>query len=108
MKGAGVPSYNSTVQYHEEMADTWANVTDAGFQEMAKRFKATKATANSAFILTKVDDGVALVKVDKDSGQTLNEIVIQDKDPMYEVDDIEGFMYFKDKGNNISAFNLNK
>ncbi|WP_242118433.1 PQQ-like beta-propeller repeat protein [Aestuariivivens sediminicola] len=108
MKGAGVPSYNSTVQYHEEMADTWANVTDAGFQEMAKRFKATKATANSAFILTKVDDGVALVKVDKDSGQTLNEIVIHDKDPMYEVDDIEGFMYFKDKGNNISAFNLNK
>ena len=108
MKGAGVPSYNSTVQYHEQQAESWAQVADAGFQEMAKRFKATKATANSAFILTKVDDGVALVKVDKDSGQTLNEIVIQDKDPMYEVDDIEGFLYFKDKGNNISAYNLNK
>ena len=107
MKGAGVPSYNSTVQYHEQQAESWANVADAGFQEMAKRFKATKATANSAFILTKVDDGVALVKVDKDSGQTLNEIVIKDKDPMYEVDDIAGFLYYKDKGNNISAFDLN-
>ncbi|WP_370479996.1 hypothetical protein [Tamlana flava] len=108
MKGAGVPSYNSSVQYHEQQAESWANVADAGFQEMAKRFKATKATANSAFILTKVDDGVALVKVDKDSGKTLNEIVIKDKDPMYEVDDIAGFLYFKDKGNNISAFDLNK
>ena len=27
-----------------------------------------------------LDDGVSLVKVDKDSGQTLNEIVIHDKD----------------------------
>ena len=75
---------------------------------MMKRFKATKATANSAFILTKVDGGVALVKVSKDSGETINEIVIEDKDPMYEVDDVEGFLYFKDKSNNISAYNLNK
>ncbi|MFL1013133.1 hypothetical protein [Flavisericum labens] len=107
MKGAGVPSYNSTVQYHEQQAESWANVTDAGFQEMAKRFKATKATANSAFILTKVDEGVALIKVDKDSGETLSEVVINDKNPMYEVDDIAGFLYYKDKGNNISAFDLN-
>jgi len=83
-------------------------ITDAAFQEMTKRFKATKATENSAFMLTKVDAGVALVKVDKDSGSTLNEIVIKDKDPMYEVDDIAGYMYFKDKSNNISAYNLNK
>ncbi|WP_116524264.1 PQQ-binding-like beta-propeller repeat protein [Seonamhaeicola aphaedonensis] len=108
MKGAGVPAYHSAVQREEDAADAYAAIADAAFQEMMKRFKATKATANSSFILTKVDEGVALVKVDKDSGETMNEIVIEDKDPMYEVDDIAGFLYFKDKGNNISAYDLNK
>ena len=108
MKGAGVPSYHSAVQREENAADAYGAIADAAFQEMMKRFKSTKATANSAFILTKVDEGVALIKVDKDTGETMNEIVIEDKNPMYEVDDIEGFLYFKDKGNNISAYNLNK
>lgn len=108
MKGAGVPSYHSAVQREENAADAYGAIADASFQEMMKRFKATKATANSAFILTKVDGGVALVKVDKDSGETMNEIIIDDKDPMYEVDDIEGFLYFKDKSNNISAYDLKK
>ncbi|TXG34714.1 PQQ-binding-like beta-propeller repeat protein [Seonamhaeicola maritimus] len=108
MKGAGVPAYHSAVQREEDAADAYAAIADASFQEMMKRFKATKATANSSFILTKVDGGVALVKVDKDSGSTMSEVVIEDKNPMYEVDDIAGFLYFKDKGNNISAYDLNK
>lgn len=108
MKGAGVPSYSSVLQREEAAADMFSDIADASFQEMMKRFKATKATANASFILTKVDEGVALVKVDKDSGETMNEIVIEDKNPMYEVDDIAGFLYFKDKSNNISAYNLNK
>lgn len=108
MKGAGVPAYHSAVQREENAADMYAAIADASFKEMMKRFKATKATANSSFILTKVDGGVALAKVDKDSGETMNEIVIKDKNPLYEVDDIAGFLYFKDKGNNISAYNLNK
>ncbi len=107
LKGAGVPSYNSTVQFHEGQAETWANVTDKGFQEMAKRFKASKATENAAFILTKIDDGVGLVKVDKDSGETLNEILIKDKDPMYEVDEFAGYLYFG-KGNDVLAYDLKK
>lgn len=107
MKGAGVPSYHSAVQREEDAADAYAQIADASFQEMMKRFKATKATENASFILTKIDGGVGLVKVDKDSGETLNEILIKDKDPMYEVDDIEGVLYFKSSGNTISAYNLN-
>lgn len=107
MKGAGVPSYDSAVRYHEGQAETWGNVTDAGFQELAKRFKASKATENAAFILTKVDGGVGLVKVDKDSGETLDEILIKDKDPMYEVDEFAGVLYYAD-GSSIQAFKLTK
>ncbi|NND51119.1 MAG: PQQ-binding-like beta-propeller repeat protein [Flavobacteriaceae bacterium] len=107
LKGAGVPSYNSTVNYHEQQADSWANIADQGFQEMAKRFKATKATENAAFILTKIDGGVGLIKVDKDSGETVKEILVKDKKPMYEVDDFEGVLYFKADNKSIHAYNLN-
>ncbi|NND52107.1 MAG: PQQ-binding-like beta-propeller repeat protein [Flavobacteriaceae bacterium] len=106
LKGAGVPPYNSTVQYHEANAENFAAVADAGFQELAKRFKATKATANASFILTKIDGGVGLIKVDKDSGETLKEILVKDKKPMYEVDEFEGVLYFKADGNTINAYDL--
>jgi hypothetical protein len=99
--------YSSTTQYHQQQADNWADLGDAAFTEMAKRFKASKATENAAFILTKVDGGIGLVKVDKDSGDTLNEILIKDKDPMYEVDEFAGVLYFA-KGSSIMAYNLIK
>ena len=106
MKGAGVPSYNSTVQQHETNADNAAAIADVAFKELTKRFKATKATENASFMLTKIGSDVGLVKVDKDSGEVLNEIVLKDKKPMYEVDDIEGILYFKSKGNTINAYKL--
>ncbi|PHR71394.1 MAG: hypothetical protein COA67_06735 [Lutibacter sp.] len=108
MKGSGVPSYNSTVRQHETNAANAAAIGDAAFTEMAKRFKATKATENASFILTKIDGGVGLIKVDKDSGETLDEILVKDKKPMYEIDDVEGILYFKSKGNTINAYKLNK
>ena len=107
LKASGVPSYNSTVRFHDKQADNWAKIADQGFQELAKRFKATKATENAAFILTKIDGGVGLIKVDKDSGDTLNEILIKDKKPMYEVDEIAGFLYFG-KGSTILVYDLKK
>ncbi len=106
---ASIPPYTSgQISNDQTASSSYGAVADAAFTEMMKRFKATKATENASFILTKVDGGVALVKVDKDTGATLDEIVIKDKDPMYEVDDVEGILYFKSKGNTIQAFKLNK
>ncbi len=99
--------YSSTTTYHQQQADNWSKLGDAAFTEMAKRFKASKATENAAFILTKVDGGVGLVKVDKDSGDTLNEVLIKDKNPMYEVDEFAGVLYFG-KGSSIMTYNLKK
>lgn len=98
--------YSSTTTYHSQQADNWSDLGNASFNEMAKRFKASKATENAAFILTKVDGGVGLVKVDKDSGKVLKEILVKDKKPMYEVDEFEGVLYFKAKSNSIYAHNL--
>jgi PQQ-like domain len=101
-------SYHSETRRMENYQEGFSNIAAASFQELGKRFKATKATENSAFILTKLSAGVGLVKVDKDSGQKVSEIILKDKKPMYEVDDIEGVLYFKSKGNTISAYNLKR
>jgi hypothetical protein len=105
---AALGSYHSETRRMESYQEGFSNIAAASFKELGKRFKATKATENSAFILTKLSAGVGLVKVDKDSGEKVSEIVLKDKKPMYEVDDIEGVLYFKSKGNTISAYNLKR
>ena len=100
--------YHSNTRYHSTQGDNWAELGASSFQELSKRFNATKATENASFILTKLDDGVGLAKIDKDSGEKVSEVVLNDKKPEYEVDDIEGILYYKSKGNTISAYNLKK
>lgn len=105
---ASLGAYHSNTKYHSTQQDNWSELGAASFQELAKRFNATKATENSSFILTKLDDGVGLAKIDKDSGEKVSEVVLNDKKPVYEVDDIEGILYYKSKGNTISAYDLKK
>jgi outer membrane protein assembly factor BamB len=88
-------------------AQAFENIASASFQEMTRRFKATMATENDRFILTNLSDGVGLVKVNKDTGKTGKEIVLKDKKPVYEVDDMAGYLYYLSGTGEISAFNLN-
>lgn len=98
--------YHSETRRMESYQEGFGNIATASFKALGQRFKATKATENSAFMLTKLSAGVGLVKIDKSSGDKVGEIILNDKKPMYEVDDIEGVLYFKSKGNTISAYNL--
>lgn len=79
----------------------------ASIAEMLKRFKATSATQDSQFILTKLEDGVGLVKLDKDTGEVEKEIVLKDKKPEYQVDEFGGYLYYKVNDKTIYAYNLN-
>lgn len=88
-------------------AEAFSNIAATSFQEMTKRFKATMATENDRFILTSLSDGVGLVKVNKDSGKTGKKIVLKDKKPVYEVDDMAGYLYYLSGNGEISAYNLN-
>lgn len=85
-----------------------AAASGASVAEMLKRFKATAATENAQFILTKLDEGVGLVKINKDTGTKEKEIVLKDKKPEYQVDDFGGVLYYKAKNDVIYAYNLNK
>ncbi len=103
-----IGQYNQYGAQKKREADAYAAIASASFNEMAKRFNATAATENDQFILTKLDDGVSLVKVNKDSGKVDKQILLKDKKPTYEVDDFGGYLYYKANNNSIYAYNLKK
>lgn len=100
-------NYNDYGKENQRASAMFASIGNASFNMMSQRFKATAATENSQFILTKLDDGVGLVKVNKDSGNVDKEIILKDKKPEYEVDEIAGVLYYKADDKSIYAYSLN-
>lgn len=74
--------------------------------EMNKKFSATKDTKKFLYILTKLDAGIGLVKLNKDDGNKIAELILKDKKPMYEVDDDFGILYFKNDDKQITTYDL--
>lgn len=100
-------SYNDYGKDAKRAADMFAGIAGASFDYLSTRFKSTAATENAQFILTKLDNGVGLVKVNKDTGNTDKEIVLNDKKPEYKVDEFGGFLFYKANDKTIYAYNLN-
>lgn len=107
--GANRNSLGQYNQYGAQMKrtqDMFSAIGTVSFNEMAKRFKATSATENDQFILTKLDSGVSLVKVNKDSGKIDKQILLKDKKPTYEVDDFGGYLYYLSNNSTVYAYDL--
>lgn len=100
--------YNQYGREYDRASKMFSAIGTASFNYISERFKATAATENAQFILTKLDDGVGLVKVNKDSGKVEKEIILKDKKPEYEVDDFGGMLYYKAKDDVIYAYDLKK
>lgn len=100
--------YNSYGREYDRQSKMFSAIGSASFEFMSQRFKATAATENAQFILTKLDDGVGLVKINKDTGLTEKEIILKDKKPEYEVDEYGGVLYYKAKDDLIYAYDLKK
>jgi len=103
---AGSNQLNSYGEQMKAYQEGFANIASASFTEMNKRYKATAATENAQFILTGLDGGVGLAKINKDTGKAEKEIVLKDKKPEYKVDEWAGFLYYKSNSGEISAFKL--
>ena len=62
------------------------------------------------YILTSVEEGgkkrPGLVKVAKSDGKIVSSVQLGDKTPEYEVDEIEGMLYFKKSDGVIEAYAL--
>lgn len=100
--------YNSQADRDSELAGNLGAAAGASITEMLKRFKATAATKDSQFVLTKLEEGVGLVKLNKDTGTKEKEIILKDKKPEYQVDEIGGMLYYKADDNSIYAYDLRK
>ncbi|MEM7186780.1 MAG: PQQ-binding-like beta-propeller repeat protein [Bacteroidota bacterium] len=100
--------YTSRGEAYADLGDAMAMATGASVAEMLKRFKATSATENARFVLTKLDEGVGLVKLNKDTGTKEKEIILKDKKPEYQVDDFGGILYYKASNSSIYAYDLKK
>ena len=100
-------NYTSRGQRDANLGAGMAAASGASVAEMLKRFKATSATQNSQFILTKLADGVGLVKLNKDTGALEKEILLNDKKPTYKVDEFGGYLYYKANDKTLYAYDLN-
>jgi hypothetical protein len=103
---AGSNQLNSYGEQMKAYQDGFSNIASVSFTAMNKRFKATSATENAQFILTALDAGVGLIKINKDTGKTEKEIILKDKKPEYKVDDWGGYLYYKSGNAEVSAFKL--
>ncbi|MFD1615533.1 outer membrane protein assembly factor BamB family protein [Gelatiniphilus marinus] len=101
-------NYNDYGKEAKRASDMFASIADASFKMMSERFKATSATKDAQFILTKLDSGVGLVKVNKDTGKVDKEILLKDKKPEYKVDEFGGYLYYKANDKSIYAYSLKK
>lgn len=99
-------NYNDYGKDAKRSSDMFASISSASFGMMSERFKASAATKDALFILTKLKSGVGLVKVGKDSGKIEKEIVLENKKPEYKVDEQGGYLYYKADNNTIYAYDL--
>ncbi len=101
--GGQMTEYGRSMDRQSEM---YGDIAEASFQMMNKRFKATSATQDAQFVLTKLDDGIGLVKVDKNNGAAVGQVVLKDRKPVYVVDEFGGKLFYQAKGNTIYVYDV--
>jgi hypothetical protein len=99
-------TYNKYGEEANRSAEMFADVGSASFDYMSARFKATAATKDSQFILSKLSGGIGLLKLSKNSGKVEKEILLKDKEPVYKVDEIGGVLYYKADKKTIYLYKL--
>ena len=78
----------------------------ANFKNVKSRVSASAQSNDMIYMMTKVDDRTSLLGINKDSGDAVAKIGLakRDKDPLYELDDESGYLYYAPKGSNIIGF----
>ena len=77
---------------------------------MSKRFKATKSAGSYTYILGNLkfegEKGPGIAKVNKLTGETENMLILKDKKPLYEVDNVESTLFYVDDKKKIVCYAL--
>lgn len=102
-------SYSQQGQYNSAFNENsrFLNLMSSYQQFMAKKYSAGRQSGNIYYVLTTIkgkdDKGSGLVGVNLMTGKAVNQIIFNDKDPDYEVDDAAGRLFNMKKGE-LSAY----
>jgi len=97
--GMGIAYADLAMQAHGVAAES--------FRRANQRFKATQELKDSLLILTKDADGIALLKVDKDSGESQRRVDLgQDKTPQYTFDAFEDRLFLEQGRNRLAGYRM--
>jgi outer membrane protein assembly factor BamB len=109
--GTSIMSPRNQADYHEQQSRNWGKVASGAFAEAGKRFKASKSFKDSQVILTEdAEDGgkkgTGFVKINKKSGKQEGAVIIDDKRPEYEFDDVDNKIYYKSAKSEVACYKL--
>ena len=92
---------------YSEMSKAAGGAASMAFGAANKRFKATKESRDYVMVLTKTDEGIELVKMNKDTGESEKSIALgKNRKPNYAIDLIEGIVYLEVDKNFIKQYLL--
>jgi hypothetical protein len=102
-------SYNGDYNNAYRDNQSFLNIMSSYQQLMSKKYSAAKQAGNVYYVLTtiktKEDKGSGLIGVSLMTGKPVNQIIFNDKQPDYEVDDAAGRLFNMNKGE-LSAYNI--
>jgi len=100
-------TYAEVGQAYNEMSKAAGGAASMAFGAANKRFKATKESRDYVMVLTKTDEGIELVKMNKDTGESETSIALgKNRKPNYAIDLIDGIVYLEVDKNHIKQFLL--
>ena len=89
------------------MGKSAGSAAGLAFNAANKRFKATKEARNYCMVLTKNENGIELLKINKDTGESEGSIPLgKNRKPNYAIDLVEGEVFLKHDSNGIKRFIL--
>ena len=94
---------------YNEMSQAAGSAASMAFKAAQKRFKATSEARDYVVVLTKSDNGIELVKMDKDSGESNSNIPLgKNRKPNYAIDLVAGEVYLEVDPKSVRRFLLDK
>ena len=88
--------YSHIGQAYNEMSQSAGSAASMAFKAAQRRFKATTEARDYVMVLTKSDNGIELLKIDKDSGESNSNIPLgKNRKPNYAIDLVAGEVFLE-------------
>ena len=107
--GSTSSSIDNAIKNDNQMTSAWGNAGISSFKSIGRRFTASKSTNNYQTILCNFGDNntkenVGIVCINKNDGKESKRIVFSDKEPDYQLDEIDRHVFFKKGNDEIQMF----